>query len=137
VSQGYNENRSIVARVGRVAAGGPVSVCIEASGDTNIELFGDLGRTLPASGLRFGPERRDADLSLVFLRDRPVSTASLVPAMLERATLFGPDWLGPRALAVLVLLGAVGAPLLLALALLRAGGRGPSEEGEAASLPGE
>jgi len=137
VPKGYNEDRPIVARVGRVPAGDPVSVCIEASGETRVELYGDLGGTLPASGLRFGAEPRDADLSLVFLRDRPVSAASLVPAMLERATLFGPDWLDPAALAVLLVLAAVGAPLFLALALVRAGGRAPSEEARAAAVRGE
>jgi len=143
VPRGYTEDRPIVARVGRVAAGGQVSVCIDASfdpnepsADTSVELYGDIGRTLPESGLRLGGEPRDGDLSLVFLRDRPVSAASLVPTMLERATLFGPDWLGPPGLAVLVLLAALGAPPLLALALIRAGGRAPSEEARAGA-PGE
>lgn len=145
VPAGYTDERPVVTRVGRVAAGGPVSVCFQAftntspqeSGDTSVELWGNLGRTLPTSDLRLGEELRGEDLSLAFLRDRPVSAASLVPAMLERAALFGPGLLGPAALAVLLLLAVLGAPPLLALALVRAGGRSPSEEARAASVPGE
>ena len=122
VPQGYDESRPVVTRVGRVEAGGPVSVCIEASGDASADLYGDLGRTLPGSGLRVGTAARDADLSLMFLRDRPVSAVSLVPAMLERATLFDPGWLGPPAFVILGLLVVLAVPGLLAVSLARAAG---------------
>ncbi len=113
-------DRLLRARVGPVPAGGPVSVCVEASGPARVELFGDLGGTVPETTLMAVGEERDGDLSLAFLRGRPTPVTGLVPAMLERASLFRPPGLGPLAYVILGLLAVVGVPGLLALSLARA-----------------
>ena len=129
VPAGSDRDRYLVARVGPVPAGEGVSVCVKASGAPRVELFGDLGATVPESTLLVASgEQLDADLSLAFLRERPVAVTGLVPAMLERGSLFRPGGLGPGAYVILGLLAVLGVPGLLALSLARAARDRPLSE---------
>jgi len=94
-----------------------VAVCLLNRGASTVSLDGDIGAGLGRGDLRVDGRTRDADLRLVFLRERPRSALSLVPEMFRRAALFRPTWVGPWTFWALLALVALGAPLLLAAAL--------------------
>lgn len=94
-----------------------VAVCLRNRATASLALTGDISAGLGQGELRVDGRKRDDDLRLVFLRERPRSALSLVPEMLRRAALFKQAWVGPWTFWTLLALVVLGAPLLLAGAL--------------------
>jgi hypothetical protein len=113
VAGGYPDNSAVEARVGPVAEGKRITVCVSNDGDRRVALFGSPPDTppyeLPNSTL-------EAALGLEFLREEPRSMAALVPDAFERASRFRPAWVGPWTFWTLLVLVAAGIPALLAAA---------------------
>lgn len=99
-----------------------VAVCLRNRGDRPAAISGDIATGLGRGELRVGGRERDADLRLVFLRERSRSALALVPEMFRRAALFRPAWVGAWTFWALLALVAAGIPLLLARALSAAAG---------------
>jgi hypothetical protein len=108
---------SHVVPVGEVAEGRRVSVCVANEGPGRVAVYGNAGIASRTTSLEVEGKPVDLDMNLVFETDER-ATASLLPAMAERASLFRAAWVGPWTYAVLaaLVLGAVPALLVRALA---------------------
>jgi hypothetical protein len=109
--------------VGPVTTRAPLRVCLRNTGERRLAVYGNGSAASRSSSATLDGKPIDADLSLSFERRRPRSLASLVPAMLKRASLFRAGFVGPWTLWFVSLAALVGAPLLVAAAL-RAAERG-------------
>jgi hypothetical protein len=105
--------------VGRVASLEPLRVCLRNAGDRRVAVFGAADFVSPSSAATLDGERLDTDLNLAFEREAR-SAASLVPAMLERATLFRAGFVGMWTYVLLALVVLAGVPWLLFRALTAA-----------------
>ena len=122
LAAGYPDNTRRAVRTGPVAEGASIEVCVRNRGSRRVALYGSGAGASPTSDLRTASgEVLPTDLDLVFLTTEGRPLLALVPAVLQRATLFhgglAPAWLLWLVLALLV----VGVPLLLARALGRTG----------------
>lgn len=125
----YSDTSSLAARVGDVPAGGRVAVCFRALGeggatdareDDGARLRGGPAQAARSSAVFLDGRRRPDDLALAFVRDRPRTRLSVLPDMLERATLWRPGPASGTLLAVMLAGVALAVPLLLGRALRRA-----------------
>ena len=117
---GYGAFATTSARVGRVAPGRTVDVCVVNAGAMPVGLRGGPPETVPESRLHLGRGREpevEQDLQLVFLRDDAPSLLSELPQAFARAALFHPDGMGAWTFWLLLAVVAAGVPALLALAL--------------------
>ncbi len=126
----YTDTNSLAVRVGEIPAGKRVSVCLRALGegggpdadkDDGARLRGGPSQAARSSAVFLNGRERPDDIALIFVRDRPVTMLSLVPDMLDRATLWRPGPASGGLLAVLLAVAAIAVPLLLGRALRRAG----------------
>lgn len=113
--------RSVTARTGTVEAGQAVSVCLRADGAGRVGVMGGPIQASRTSSATAEGRTRDGDVTLVFLRERPRSALSLVPAMIDRAALWRPGVVSPALLGVLLVAVAIAVPFLLGRALRRVG----------------
>jgi hypothetical protein len=122
----YAVSRSV--KVGSIPAGERVSVCFRALGDAGApgaeedegeRLQGGPSQAARSSAVFLNGRQRPDDLTLVFLRE-PRTLLSLVPEMLDRATLWRPGPSSGALLAVLLAIVAISSPILLGRALGRA-----------------
>lgn len=122
----YADEAAQSVAVGDIPAGERVSVCFRSLGDADADadegarLQGGPAQAARSSAVFLNGQKRPDDLTLVFARDRPVSLLSLVPVMLDRATLWRPGPASGGLLAVILAVVAIAAPLLLGRALRRA-----------------
>jgi hypothetical protein len=117
LASGYQDVSVSSVAVGRVTTRDPVRVCIRNRGTDRAAIYGAADAASRTSTASLNGRPLNADLSLVFEREHARSLASLVPAMLDRASLFRASWLGAWAYALLALVVVLGIPALLALAL--------------------
>jgi hypothetical protein len=113
VAGGYPDNSTVETRVGEVAEGGRIDVCVTNDGDHRVALYGSPPDTPPDY---LGDPNLDPELGVTFVREEPKSMLSLVPEAFERAALFRPAWVGAWTFWVLLGLVAAAVPLLLAAA---------------------
>jgi hypothetical protein len=113
---GGHPGGTVEARVGPVASGGWVEVCVRNLGHVPVVLLGAPPGVLAG---RLGEPELVAAPAVVLVRDRPVSVLGELPQILDRAALFKPvpAWLLWLLLPAVVL----GLPALL-LAAARASG---------------
>jgi hypothetical protein len=119
--EGYPDHAPLPVRVGPVAAGRRIDVCVTNDGRKRIGLEGGKAESVMGSPLVVGALREeDLALTLRFRRPAPRSVLSQVPVMFRRAALFRPGWVGPWTFWVLAFLVVLAVPALLARALARA-----------------
>jgi hypothetical protein len=132
---GYPNDSLQSVRVGRVAAGGTVSMCVRVIGAHSIALFGSppdasSGR-LEIDGRLIG-----SDAQVDFRRTRSVSHLTQLEEMFERAALFNASWVGAWTFWCLLVVVCTAAPGALMFALMNAPEpqrRHPNEETSAHS----
>ena len=123
----YTDEDTQTVTVGAIPAGERVSVCFRSLGDTDADegegarLRGGPSQAARSSAVFLNGRERPDDIALIFVRDRPVTVLSLVPDMLDRATLWRPGPASGGLLAVTLAVVAIAVPLLLGRALRRAG----------------
>ncbi len=125
----YADQATRSVKVGSVPAGERVAVCFRALGDAGApgaeedegaRLQGGPSQAARSSAVFLNGRQRPDDLTLVFLRE-PRTLLSLVPDMLDRATLWRPGPSSGTLLAVILATVAIASPLLIGRALRRAG----------------
>ena len=99
-----------------------IAVCLANRGARRVFVYGNADLAARTSSAYIDGSPAGADIGLRFERRRAESIAALVPAMLQRASLFAGWPAAPWSLAVLAVLVVLGVPLLL-LAALRATAR--------------
>ena len=114
---GYPNPTEESARVGRVAAGQRIAVCVRNTGRQRALLYGNTAAAALPSEAWIKARRLDTDVALVFLTDERHSMLALLPDVFERASVFRPGWVGPWVFWLLMALTLIGVPLLLARAL--------------------
>jgi hypothetical protein len=117
IAGGYGDNSRPPIELGRVTDRGPLRVCLRNAGRGPVGVYGAADAAARASTAMLDGQPIRADLDLVFERDHARSVASLVPAILSRASLFRASWLGSWAYVLLGLVVLLGVPALLAIAL--------------------
>lgn len=101
-----------------IGTGTRFSVCVRNTATAEVALEG--GTATPASGaLRGGGPAGSNAIAIVFLRSRPPSLLSLLPAVFRRAALFKLGWVGPWTFWLL-LVALLGTFPLAAMALTAA-----------------
>lgn len=125
---GYADVRRETIRVGPVAAGGQVAVCIRNAGSRRMGLYGSGDAAARTSTATLDGKPTGSDLDLVF-RTNAHSTLALVPDVLRRAALFRGGWIGTWLYWLLLCAVVVGVPALLARALTSALPSGGDESG--------
>jgi len=120
LAAGYPDNSTQSVPVGPVSAGRRIAVCVRNEGGRRAALYGGIALAARGSEVRVDGHPVDADVTLVFRRQRPSSLLALVPDLARRATLFHPGWVGAWTFWVLggALIFVV--PLLLAASLTSA-----------------
>lgn len=119
VPAGYRDGGTLRVDVGREIDGHDLGVCLRNDGDVPVGLYGS-GGAVESSQLRVdGGDDIVSDLALSFGRE-PRSLLSLVPDVLDRATLFRSPRVAPAVYLVLLLLLVGAAAALAATALRRA-----------------
>jgi hypothetical protein len=103
-----------------IPAGEQIAVCVRNVGRRAIAAYGNSGAANGTSAAYLDGRRLDADMTLLFLRSEPATTLSLVPSIVERASLFHGEWTSPAAYWVLLALILTGPTLLVGLAVRRA-----------------
>jgi hypothetical protein len=111
-------------RVGDVAEGRRITVCVENEGPNKVAVYGNAGAASGTTSATVRGEAVDTDLNLVF-ETRERSMLSLLPALAERAELFKAGWVGPWTFALLAGLVLVAVPALLVRAVAAAGRASP------------
>jgi hypothetical protein len=119
VRGGYADGSAVHAPA-RLRAGMLVSVCVQNRGARRVALYGGPYQAARTSALRVAGRLTGTDLTLVFERKEPRSTAALLPEMVDRAVLFKAGWLSSAVLWSMAALFMVGVPGLLVVALSRA-----------------
>jgi hypothetical protein len=117
IAGGYPPMQASAAELGRVTTGAPFDVCIRDAGPGGVELYGAADGSSRTSSASVAGKGIGVDVAVVFERDHSRSIASLVPAMLDRASLFRASWIGAWVYVLLGLVVILGIPALLALAL--------------------
>ena len=117
---GYADNARPSIAVGRVAERGPLRVCLHNVGPGATAIYGAADAASRTSTAQLDGEPLDADLDLVFERDKERSVASLIPAIVDRAALFRVSWIGSWTYVLLGILLVAAIPALLAVALRNA-----------------
>ena len=114
---GARDNQLTRIRVSPEVEGGRlIDVCFGNRGSYEVVFFG--GPTEEAPGhASVGPQPGTGDMRLVYFRSEPRSALSLVPDMFRRSALFRPEPVGAWTFWVLLVLVALGVPLLLAAAV--------------------
>ena len=117
---GYLDNSTQSVPVDPVSAGRRIAVCVRNDGGRRAALYGGIAIAARGSEARVDGHPVDADLTLVFRRQRPSSLLALFPDLAGRAALFHPGWVGAWTLWILggALIFVV--PLLLAASLTSA-----------------
>jgi hypothetical protein len=103
--------------VGPVTTRAPLRVCLKNAGEHRLAVYGNGGAASRTSSAALDGKPIESDLSLSFERARPRSLASLVPAMLTRASLFRAGFVGPWTMWLVALVALLASPLLVAAAL--------------------
>jgi hypothetical protein len=114
---GYPNPTEESARVGRVAAGQRIAVCVRNAGRRRALLYGNTAAAALPSEASINARTLKTDLTLVFLTDERHSLLAQLPTLFERASVFRPGWVGPWVFWLLTALALIGVPLLLARAL--------------------
>jgi hypothetical protein len=110
------QQQSHTVRLSRPAGEGRVAVCIRNEGPRRVAIYGNVDAAARTSTADTNGRRLGYDLALVFERDRR-SKLSLVPDMLERASLFRFPWMGAWTYVILLVALVGGGPLLIVHAL--------------------
>ncbi|WP_210491577.1 hypothetical protein [Patulibacter sp. SYSU D01012] len=119
VAAGYRDGSTLRVDTGRSIGGRDLSVCLRNDGTVPLALYGS-GAAVESSQLRVdGGDDAIVDLALSFGRE-PRSLLSLVPDVLDRATLFRSPRLAPAVYLLVLLVLVLGAAALAATALRRA-----------------
>ena len=119
---GYRGKVTRRIRTGRVDSGATVAVCVRNAGRSRILLYGGPPDSSRSTHLLVNGRPQAADAAFGFQRDDAASLLSLVPDMLERASLFRGPWESPVPYWVLLVVVTAGLPVLLIRALRAAGG---------------
>jgi hypothetical protein len=114
---GYPNPTEQSARVGHVAAGQRIAVCVRNAGRHRALLYGNTAAAALPSEAWLGARRLHTDVAVVFLTDDRRSLLAQLPDVFERASVFRPSWVGPWVFWLLTALALIGVPLLLARAL--------------------
>jgi hypothetical protein len=121
VQRGYPDGAVQTVTLPRsVAAGRRISVCVRNAGESPIAPYGNLDTANPTSSAYLDGRRIPNDVTLVFLRREAATTMSLVPSIVERASLFHGAWGSSAAYWVLLAALVLGPALFAAEAVGRA-----------------
>jgi hypothetical protein len=110
------QQQSHTVRLTRQVGEGRVAVCIRNEGPRRVAVYGNVDAAARTSSAYTNGRRLDFDLALVFERDRRTKL-SLVPDILERASLFRFPWMNAWAYVILLVALVVGGPVLIVRAL--------------------
>jgi hypothetical protein len=103
--------------VGAIERAGRIAVCLRNLSSRPFAPYGDGGLANRSSAAYRNERRLDADVSMIFIRDREASFLSFVPDMVDRAALFHGEWVGPWTLWLVLALVLLAVPTLLVVAL--------------------
>jgi hypothetical protein len=103
--------------IGNVPAERSVAVCLANRGARPAFIYGNADVAARSSSAFIDGKPTGSDISLAFDRRMPRSLATLMPSMIERATLFRARFVGPWTYVVVGLLVLLAAPALLARAV--------------------
>lgn len=121
VSGGYRDNAvQTIALPSSVREGSEVAVCIHNLGTRAIAPYGNSGVSNRGSAAYLNGRVVEGDMTLVFLRADEASILTLVPSIVERASLFHGAWTSPSAYWLLVAALLVAPALLAAMAVRNA-----------------
>jgi hypothetical protein len=115
---GYPDNSRQRVRVGEIAEGDRIAVCLRNLGRSRSALYGGPFQSARTSALFLEGKPQPADLTLIFHRQSR-SMISTLSDVFERAALFHAGWVGAWLFWLLTPVVAFGVPVLLALALAR------------------
>jgi hypothetical protein len=132
VPAGYPDNSTVEVRLGEVAEGGRIDVCVTNEGDHRVALYGSPPDTPPDS---LGDPNLAPELGVTFVREEPKSMLALVPEAFDRAALFRPAWVGAWTFWVLLGVVAAAVPALLVAAYRSAVTDSISDPASAGSPP--
>jgi hypothetical protein len=118
IAPGYPDSWTVTAPLPRLHPGQAISLCIRNDGTRTAYPLGE--DAVVDSGTVQAGRTSTIDVALTFLRDRPRSALSEVPAMFRRAALFRFGWVGAWTFWVLAVAVLAGVPLLCGYALARA-----------------
>jgi hypothetical protein len=118
IPAGYADGSEPSVIFGRVPEGRTISLCIRNRGPGRAGLFGS--ESIPSTGTITNGTSSTVDFDVEFLRERDRSALDLLPEAFDRASVFRPGWVGAWTYWVLLAAMLVAAPLLLALAVLKA-----------------
>ena len=106
VSQGYAVPVAPTVELSHtVRQGRDIAVCLRSAGPKPVGLIGNPPNTRSGKLVVDGRPKQDV-MALLFVRPRPVSLLSQIPAVFRRAALFRPDWVGSWTFWVLAMLFA-------------------------------
>jgi hypothetical protein len=130
VEAGYPDGATHVVTLSRgVVTPQRVAVCVRNDGVRRMAVFGSSALASRTSGARLGKQPLDSDMALEFLRASDASVLTVLPDIVERASLFRGAWATPAAYWLLLIL-IIGAPAsLIAVALRAALGPGQPTSG--------
>lgn len=97
-----------------------VDVCVANRGSRRVAVFGAGDVAAPTSTATLDGRALGQDLDLVFERSESRSVGTLTPAILGRASLFRPGWVGSWTYVVLALVAVAAVPWFTLQALRRA-----------------
>ncbi len=120
-------------RLPRVRSGERVRVCVRTSRRGGLLVFGNASAAVRGSSASLDGRRRKGDIDLVFLREHRTSVIETLGEIARRASLFHGGWAGPWTIWALALLMLTAFPVLLGLALARAGERPDGQPSASAS----
>jgi hypothetical protein len=103
--------------VGVIERDGRIAVCLRNLSSRPFAPYGEGGAANRSSAAYRNERRLDADVSMIFIRDREASFLSFLPDMVDRAALFHGEWVGAWTLWLVLALVLLAVPALLVVAL--------------------
>jgi hypothetical protein len=103
--------------VGTIERDGRIVVCLRNLSSHPFAPYGESGLANRSSAAYRNERRLEADVSMIFIRDREASVLSFVPDMVDRASLFHGEWVGAWTVWLVLALVALAVPALLVVAL--------------------
>jgi hypothetical protein len=105
-----------------VTAGQTIRVCLRGTGRGDLLVFGNADAAARGSTATVDGREQERDVAIVFLREQRSSVLALADDIARRASLFHGGWVGPWTVWLVAGLMVTAFPLMLGLALARAGG---------------
>jgi hypothetical protein len=102
--------------IGHVGGGDGLAVCLTNAGDHSVAIYGNTDGASRTSSAYLGSRPLNVDLNFVFER-QPRSLATLLPRIIDRASLFRPPLTGPWVYVLMSVLVVCVVPALLLAAL--------------------